>query len=389
MKLKDINTEITFELWMKPEISGEIPSVGIGYIEPSSTEQAYRLRIDGQQWSLLLRDPSSGNSLNFHLKRGCAHLAEVTQITKDGCALVNIIFFNGEIIEIGDIEIGIDEHIESTAKRNGMRFNGAEELGLLLSDKCKISVGNEEFFLFMSGPSANIDFEDGTFEEEKSPNSEDFIQEKYREFSIYGERVRIPIARRNVDKSKDIYFATKVIFKDNQKAEGALRLARGKVLFSDYTKTGRIRALAAGAMSQLTKETGSYLKKWDEYGAIEGEILLARAKAVGRIDYHGTEHTKKGVKFFVKSIPSQLTEGDEIEITSEEPIYLKKLDITWEAYSEVLEEKFTSSKDQKKDDAEIPSSIYAPILKISKTSIELDLPSIPSSDMFFNSVNQW
>ena len=32
MKLKDINTEITFELWMKPEISGEIPSVGVGYI---------------------------------------------------------------------------------------------------------------------------------------------------------------------------------------------------------------------------------------------------------------------------------------------------------------------------------------------------------------------
>ncbi|WP_168379977.1 MULTISPECIES: DEAD/DEAH box helicase [Acinetobacter] len=382
MKLKDINTEITFELWMKPEISGEIPSKGIGYIAPSSTEQAYRLRIGGQQWSLLLRDPSAGNSLNFHLKRGCAHLAEVIQVVKDGYALVKIIFFNGEIIEIGDIEIGIDERIESTAKRNGIRFNGAEELGIVLSDKCKISVGNEDFFLFMSGPSANVDFEGNNLEDEKSSNSEAVVQEKYREFSIYGERVRIPVARRNIDKSKDIYFATKVIFKDNQKAEGSLRLARGKVHFSDYTKTGRIRALAAGAMSQLTKETGSYLKKWDEYGAIEGEMLLARAKAVGRIDYHGTEQTKKGVKFFVTSIPSQLTEGDEIEITLEEPIYLKNPDITWEAYSKVLEEQFTSSRDQKKDDTEIPSSIYAPILKISKTSIELDLPSIPSSNMF-------
>ena len=35
------------------------------------------------------------------------------------------------------------------------------------------------------------------------------VQEKYREFSIYGERVRIPVERRNVDKSKNIYFATK------------------------------------------------------------------------------------------------------------------------------------------------------------------------------------
>ncbi|EPO3037853.1 DEAD/DEAH box helicase [Vibrio cholerae] len=382
MRLKDINAEITFELWMKPELSGETPNKGVGYIAPNNTGQAYRLRIDGQQWSVQLRDPSAGKDLNFHLKRGCAHLAEVMQVAKDGSALVKIIFFNGDIVEMGDVEIGIDERIESTAKRNGIRFNGAEELGSVLNDKCKISVGGEDFFLLMSGPSAKADFEADIPEDEDSPDSQAVVQEKYREFSIYGERVRIPVERRNVDKSKDIYFATKAVFKDNQKSEGSLRLARGAVLFSDYTKTGRIRALAAGAMSQLTKETGSYLKQWDEYGAIEGEMLLARAKAVGRIDYHGTEQTTKGVKFFVSSIPDQLTEGDEIEITSEEPLYLKNPDLTWEAYSKALEEEFATKKDQKKNDAEMPASVYASILKISKTSIELDLPSVPSGHMF-------
>ena len=382
MRLKDINAEITFELWLKPELTGETPNIGIGYIAPNNTGQAYRLRIDGQQWSVQLRDPSAGKDLNFHLKRGCAHLAEVMQVAKDGSALVKIIFFNGEIVEIGDVEIGIDERIESTAKRNGIRFNGAEELGSVLNDKCKISVGGEDFFLLMSGPSAKADFEADIPEDEDSPDSQAVVQEKYREFAIYGDRVRIPVERRNVDKSKDIYFATKAVFKENQKSEGSLRLARGAVQFSDYTKTGRIRALAIGAMSQLTKETGSYLKQWDEYGAIEGEMLLARAKAVGRIDYHGTEQTTKGVKFFVSSIPDQLTEGDEIEITSDEPLYLKNPDLTWEAYSKALEEEFATKKDRKKNDAEMPVSVYAPILKISKTSIELDLPSIPSGQMF-------
>ncbi len=382
MRLKDINAEITFELWLKPELTGETPNIGIGYIAPNNTGQAYRLRIDGQQWSVQLRDPSAGKDLNFHLKRGCAHLAEVMQVAKDGSALVKIIFFNGEIVEIGDVEIGIDERIESTAKRNGIRFNGAEELGSVLNDKCKISVGGEDFFLLMSGPSAKADFEADIPEDEDSPDSQAVVQEKYREFAIYGDRVRIPVERRNVDKSKDIYFATKAVFKENQKSEGSLRLARGAVQFSDYTKTGRIRALAAGAMSQLTKETGSYLKQWDEYGAIEGEMLLARAKAVGRIDYHGTEQTTKGVKFFVSSIPDQLTEGDEIEITSDEPLYLQNPDLTWEAYSKALEEEFATKKDRKKNDAEMPVSVYAPILKISKTSIELDLPSIPSGQMF-------
>lgn len=382
MRLKDIYAEITFELWLIPERSGETPNIGIGYIALNNTGQAYRLRIDGQQWNVQLRDPSAGKVLNFHLKRGCAHLAEVMQVAKDGSTLVKIIFFNGEIVEIGDVEIGIDERIESTAKRNGIRFNGAEELGSVLNDKCKISVGDENFFLLMSGPSAKADFEADIPEDEYSPDSQAVVQEKYREFSIYGERLRIPVERRNVDKSKDIYFATKAVFKDNQKSEGSLRLARGAVLFSDYSKTGRIRALAAGAMSQLTKETGSYLKQWDEYGAIEGEMLLARAKAVGRIDFHGTEQTTKGVKFFVSSIPDQLTEGDEIEITSEEPLYLKNPDLTWEAYSKALEEEFATKKDQKKNDAEMAASVYAPILKLSKTSIELGLPSIPSGQMF-------
>lgn len=57
MRLKDINAEITFELWLKPELTGETPNIGIGYIAPNNTGQAYRLRIDGQQWSVQLVIP--------------------------------------------------------------------------------------------------------------------------------------------------------------------------------------------------------------------------------------------------------------------------------------------------------------------------------------------
>jgi hypothetical protein len=50
-------------------------------------------------------------------------------VAQDRSVLVKIVFFNGEIVEIGDVEIGIDERIELTAKRNGIRFSGTEELG--------------------------------------------------------------------------------------------------------------------------------------------------------------------------------------------------------------------------------------------------------------------
>ena len=366
MRLKDINAEISFDLWMQPELSGESLNIGVGYITPNYDGQVYKLRIDGQQWSLRLRDVSVGKDLNFHLKRGCAHLAEVMQVAKDGSALVKIVFFNGEIVEIGDVEIGIDEHITDTAKRSRIRFNGPEQLGNVLSEKCIINVSGDDFFLLMSGPSARADFEANTGGYEDSVKFQTVVQEKYREFSIYGERVRIPVERRNVDNSTEIYYATKVVFNDNQKSEGSMRLARGAIQFTDYTKTGRIRALAAGAMARLTRESGSYLKQWDQYGEIEGEMLLERAKSVGRIDYHSAERTGKGFKFFAQNIPDQLTVGDVMEITSEEPIYLKNTDLTWEAYSKALEEEFTSTKFPKKNDPD-----YAPIINRTKNSIEL------------------
>jgi hypothetical protein len=79
----------------------------------------------------------------------------------------------------------------------------------------------------MSGPSARADFEADMSEEGGSPDPQGVVQEKYREFSVYGERVRIPVERRNAEPFRDIYFATKAIFRDEHKREGALRLARG------------------------------------------------------------------------------------------------------------------------------------------------------------------
>lgn len=50
----------------------------------------------------------------------------------------------------------------------------------------------------------------------------------------------------------------------------------------------------------------------------------------------------------MSSVPEQLSEGDEIEITSEEPLYLRAPDLTWEAYSKALEEEFATKRDRKR-----------------------------------------
>lgn len=374
MRLKDINAEITFELWMKPELSGETQNTGIGYIAPNNTGQSYRLRIDGQQWSMVLRDASAGKDLNFHLKRGCAHLAEVIQVARDGSALVKIIFFNGEIVEIGDVEIGIDERIESTAKRNGIHFNGAEELGKLLSEKCSLRVGDKTFFVMLAGKSAHIDF-DSQGDEDETNNP---IEEEYRAFSIQGDRLRVPVQKKQLSRFEDIFFASKIVFRDISNKDGAVRLAHGNVRFTSLPE--KISAINAGEMARLTQESGSYLKQWDEYGLIEGELFLKKAKAIGVIEYNGypeLSQSGKTVKFFInESPPKELELSDTIELTDRIPIYVNNPDMSWNDYSSITENAFKENPEEKQKSLE-SGNASVKIVSISNKSIELELDTIP------------
>ena len=376
MRLNDIHAENSFKLRIQPSFGGEALKSGVGFISPDATGQRYTFRSEQTQQKIILKNTSTGMDLNFHLKRGNAHIAQIDSIAKDGSGVLKVIFFNGDLVEMGEVEVGIDERIETTAKRSGISFRDTDSLGGTLETKCNLSVGKDTFFLLLSGPAIKLDFDEDNQDTEQA-TAKSNVPEKLRAFSLYGDRVRIPVEKRKLEDGEEIYFATKAIFKEPHKLERAIRLARGCVTFSDYTKTGRIRALAAGAMSQLTSESGSYLKQWDEYGAIEGEMLLAKAQAIGRIDYHGTEKTKKGVKFFVPTLPHQLSEGDEIEITSIEPAYISNPDIDWADYSSVLESEFSLNRSSPNND-----SVYGKIISLSKTSIEINLPAIPAKGMF-------
>lgn len=374
MKLKDINTEIAFELWVKPEFPEESLELGAGYIDLDNSEQTYTLGFKEKQRKVLLREASSAIDLNFYLKRGCARFAEIVQVVNDGSALMKVVFFNGDVVEIGDIEIGIDEHIEATAKSNGIRFSSANALGELLAEKCTLHICGEPYFLMFAGKSSNADFKNIDPDEIE-------VDEQMRAFSLYGDRLNIPVQKKSLSQLEEIFCASKVIFKDHQQANASIRIARGKLKFSSTPEL--IRALAAGAMSRLTKEAGSYLKQWDEYGAIEGKMLLNRAISIGKIDYHNTEKTIKGVKFFIHSLPEQLSEGDQIELTSEEPPYIRNPDITWKEYSKVLEDEWNAKKAQQRNSKGTRSAFNRmKILKLSSKSIEVELDEIPPDSMF-------
>lgn len=385
MKLQDVKTPSSFDQWMIPLSTETKVDLGYGTLSKDITGNIYNLLTNGKLTKIRPRDQASSNDIVFYLKRGSAHIAEVVQTAPDGSFLLNVVFFSGTVIEIGDIEIGIDERIVSTSKKSGIRFKNIEELTTLLGDKCNFRFSGENYFIFLSGPAADTDFEEEFIGEVDSAGQNTAIEREYRQFSICGERLRVPVEKRKIDKMREVFYATKITYKDKVMPDAALRLARGSVLFTDFTKTGQIRALAAGAMNELTQESGSFLKQWDQYGSIEGEIFMKKAKAIGAIEHNGSpEKTQNGVMFFLNEPPSDfLTQDDSIELTEEMPVYVQDPEMTWDRYREYVEEKIkeysSGSGNSQGNSSENSRSIPLEILKKSSTSIELKLDAVPSN----------
>ena len=402
MRLSDIHVPTSFECCVTPKSNSEALELQnaktpqMGTLQCGQYAHEYILHLGKYFMSAALRDRAVANDLNFYLKRGSAHLIEIKSIAADNQLLVYIVFFNGTLIELGQVEIALDEHIQDTAKKNGIKAKTIEILAEDLVKRTVLHVGDYQYFTITAGAASARDFSDQD-EDSKENKLVNWGMSAYPAFSIYGAQVRIPVEKRKLssDIGDEIYFAKKLITQDRQQQDGAIRLVRGNILFQDYTKTGKIRALAAGAMQRLIQEEGSYLKKWDEYGAIEGEMLLERARAIGRIDYDLTavEQLNGKVKFLNLNLPQGLSEGDTLDIVEYEPLYLAKLDMDWEEYSDIFTQNSSQRNSRKnktpRDESEDESGTETKpldtvkILELSEKSLVLDLPVTPEKGYFF------
>ena len=92
MVLNDIHAETSFDLWMKTQVSDSIPQKGLGFLSLNNGRESYNFKINNKLLKIDLRDKVKRKELNFHLQRGCAHLAEIVQLAKNGTFLLKIIF---------------------------------------------------------------------------------------------------------------------------------------------------------------------------------------------------------------------------------------------------------------------------------------------------------
>ena len=318
--------------------------------------------------------PSDVNHLTDVVSTGRATLARLGDVDASGGALLTILMFSGEQLEMGIVEIGVDERVAA-----GLDKRTLDESAQSMQEQSVLIHGGKTYFVLVAGGAAK------TYLEGK---------ESERRFAILGSDIRYALAERDKGNGETIFLASGITKIRNRREDPALRLATGTLKFVDWTKAGQRGILAKAQLNALMQGEGSYLKKWDEFGKVEGDLFLARARAVGKVAFEvvderraddagrdGESTVRIRCKGLTETQKEALSNVSEIDIVDDNdiPSYIDNPQMTFEEFSanivkEVKASEFLGEKrtEYKKGD-KIGLRTLKLAGKINKATGEMDL----------------
>jgi hypothetical protein len=369
MKFQDIPANIlTIRIKRSDNAADALREQAVFSVDIPSRRDEFEIRLKDTLVSVQTVATIDTRRLNAELASGRAMLAQLVNPAADGSIELQIAFFTGECLEMGEVEIGVDEYVETAIARIGLHkgeFKG-KRLYSQLDQHCGFQHGDSAFFFLTVGPAiddelkenvknkskesdevedadvSEVDFEPETVldDETQAPKPE---PTRKNSFCVTGDGIRFVATETPLPDGKSIFIATRL--KENRnETDRAIHLAKGKLRFVDWTQAGQIQILAKAQMTALTKDNGSYLKKWDEFGDLEGELLLKNAREVGALQFFDMTQKRDGtvsVRIFQASDPalSALAEGrvSEVEIVDELPDYLKNEALLFKEFANGIE----------------------------------------------------
>lgn len=295
--------------------------------------------------------------LGAELASGRAMLVQFTAPATNGSIALQIAFFSGECLEMDDIEVGVDEYVEQAIEKIEGPKAAAKDLYKYLEGQCCIVHGEQAFFFVTVGPAIDdalqLEQEENLeAEPEEGVDGEDVGQSggvsaqlivptssiktkptRQNSFCVTGDGFRFVATETALPGGNSVFIATRLT-KLRNRSDRALRLAKGKLKFIDWTQTGQIRRTTKAQMAALVRDEGSYLKKWDEFGKLEGELLFKRARQIGALHYCNMNPNRDGtvsvrISQASDSALNALAEKDlsEVELVDILPDYLTNPDL--------------------------------------------------------------
>lgn len=321
--------------------------------------------------------------LSAELASGRAMLAQLANPAVDGSIELQIVFFTGACLEMGDVDIGVDEYVESAMgriERHRDRLKGGQ-LCDGLDSLCCFQHGGNTFFFLTAGPAIDEALQPNNVPTHQLNSDEEEVFDESNElgedaapdtvfdnanqasvveptrknsFCVTGDGIRFVATETPVPGGKTIFLATRLT-KNKNVSDRALRLVKGKLRFVDWTKAGQIQVLAKAQMAELTQDSDSYLKKWDEFGDLEGELLLQQARKVNALQYCNMVQQRDGtVSVELLNAPDVVVDALErgdvpaVEVVDELPDYLQDEHLTFKDFANNIEKTEENSPQESK-----------------------------------------
>lgn len=380
MKFTDIPARtLTLRIKRTDGATGSLPEGPVFSVSPCPSRPGeFELRVKD---AILFAKPVSDadvRRLTGELAAGCAILAQLANPAKDGSVELHAAFFAGDCRDMGAVEVGADEYVERTyaaITRSREPLSG-KPLYEALAKRCCYYRGDHPYFFFFAGPA--IDYalhserEEGKGEEQEALESEEESADgsgvsngdqgdavldsspsrpeptRKNSLCIVGDGIRFVATETVRPDGKSIYIVTGLT-KFKGAPDRALRLAKGKLTFSDWTQAGQIQMLTKAQMSDLTRDEGSYLKRWDEFVEIEGELVLAQARKIGMLQYSDMAPNRDGTVTvrIAQSSDSALEalaarDVESLEMADDLPEYLTNTDLTFAQFTGGIEKEAES-----------------------------------------------
>lgn len=361
MDLEKLNIEFNHRIWVKPLSKALLVEVGdIGRLTISSRTQRLQLLIKGQLASIECRHLGIEKDIVLQLSRRNSNLVQVmgessSREGEQGIEL-GISFFNGEMIEFGELDISLDKVILGQATKLGFGENFSDIKDYLLNC-CQLlqdDLDPEYFYLPVILGSAALDELNRVYEllqiekqnkssDVKASTADDGLLDSPRSLVhnmvLLGFGFQLAITEQ---KNIDFHFlaAKKLVQRINSAPSFAVRLIRTKLKFTDMDNVVLLQTLASQQMKKLAEKEQGYLSVWDKYGDYEGDILLSKARNIAVIECSPGnsmfDSKINGLEISVgRDLRKWLKEGDCLELVNIDnlPNYLADTELSWGDYS--------------------------------------------------------
>jgi hypothetical protein len=296
----------------------------------------------------------ASSKLDWELSSGPSYLAQISDVDPMGGFTLEVAFFAKAPLEIGEQDIGVDEYIaERMSRITGHRNSGVDStLCTELSRTFCFQQGEECFFFVLAGASVESEINalgtDGDYQASGDEGEHDaqkgLTPDTTNSFCVMSNDVSFVATEKAVSRGGSIYIATKMHSRAGE-TDKAVRLARGKLTFVDWSAAGQVQILAKYQLADIVQEGSSYLKKWDDFGNTEGEILLRDARQFGIIYYNGAVENRDGtvtvsIVDATETAFGELASGrvEGLELLDEMPPYILEPDMTFATFSRQVSE---------------------------------------------------